>query len=926
MIDSLSDFNEGIEEVSLSSSPILVPNQHPTIPPTSYRLAIIGEAPGADEEAQGKPFVGQSGRFLDAILSKIGISRACCFVGNVCQTRPPGNDISKFEFEGKEISAGLSILHSDLQRNSPFLCVLLGKTALYAAKRTKALADWRGSTFISDVEGPFLGRKCLATYHPAACLRQYEWTPLLTFDLRKALIEARTPNLTVPPRDIYTNLSFAELCNELDHIIQNRIRVSPDIEGGIKTMSCIGLATSPGRSIVVPFAHLDGSSYWSIEEEIEIWKRVATIMADQGIKKTWQNGLYDRFVQQFSYHLITRGNEDDTMLKWWELYCELEKRLSLQTSILTNEPFYKFERKAQDQETFYRYCGKDSCVTYEINEKLGSCLDSSQLSHYQFNNSLLNVLLYAELRGIRYNEDLARSRLNEVNTQIYEEQEKLDTEARNLGALDGINFEASNSEILSQVRQICCYKKDQTTPKKVYEEAGYYGVISILDNKSPLTPRDRGLVSSLCGLTMNTKSSRFKTFLYGTCGLPTQWKQDPSTKEMRITTDYEALLKLSKSHNHPVLGYALSLSRLRTRGQMLAIRPSNGRMHCSYNLVGSETGRVTSSKSILVGQGGKRVGANLQTIPDDWDIEDQDSPLAQGMRDLFLADPECYLGKCDLKGADGWTVGAYMAMLGDPTMLDDLKFDLKPAKIVAYILKHGASKIQFHSNDREALKNLCDEIQKEDWEYFVSKQGIWGTCYTMGPRKLAERVFIESEGKVNLSEREAREFQSAIYVRYRVKLWHDWMQRYLTTQPYPAKLVTPNGQIRRFFGRNSKQRCEILGEALAHIPQVVTTYATLTAAKRLWSDPDNRTTDPELSPLGKKPTSGCLLRIEPLHQVHDELVVQFKIQDTAWAIGKLKSWFANEIVVANQRIIIPFDGAYGTAWSMDETHKVGAIK
>jgi len=116
----------------------------------------------------------------------------------------------------------------------------------------------------------------------------------------------------------------------------------------------------------------------------------------------------------------------------------------------------------------------------------------------------------------------------------------------------------------------------------------------------------------------------------------------------------------------------------------------------------------------------------MQTVPDDWDLEDEEHPLTQGMRDLMLADEGCYLAKCDLKGADGWTVGAYMAMLGDPTMLDDLKFGLKPAQVVAYILKHGAGPIRGKS--REELKEMCKEIKKDDWEYFVSKQGIWGTC------------------------------------------------------------------------------------------------------------------------------------------------------------------------------------------------------
>ena len=312
----------------------------------------------------------------------------------------------------------------------------------------------------------------------------------------------------------------------------------------------------------------------------------------------------------------------------------------------------------------------------------------------------------------------------------------------------------------------------------------------------------------------------------------------------------------------------------------------------------------------------KRVGYNMQTIPDDWEVFDEDHPVHQGMRDLFLADEGHYLAKCDLKGADGWTIGSYMTMLGDPTMLDDLKFGIKPPQVVAFILKYGAEAYQQVAKDRFLLKDRIQIISKELWEYFVSKQGFYGSCYLMGPQKLTERVFIESEGKVNLSLSQGKEFQSAIKVRYNISILHKWMERYLRGQRYPAKLTASNGFTRIFYSRNGcypKQPCDALGEALAHLPQVYTTAATLKAAYNLWVDPENHYENNKL-------------RVEILHQVHDELLVQFKIEDITWAITKLKSWFDNPIQIANQTITIPFDGSYGTSWAMDEKTKVGEIK
>lgn len=295
----------------------------------------------------------------------------------------------------------------------------------------------------------------------------------------------------------------------------------------------------------------------------------------------------------------------------------------------------------------------------------------------------------------------------------------------------------------------------------------------------------------------------------------------------------------------------------------------------------------------------------MQTVSDDWDLEDEDNLLTEGLRNLYEADEGFYLGQLDLKGSDGWSIGAQMAALGDPTMLDDLKFGLKPAQIVAFILRHGPQSVKGRA--REELKVLLKEITKESWEYFVSKQGIWGTCYTMGPRKLVERIFIESEGKVNMSEADGKVFQQSIFSRYNVKLLHSYYQREIDRHSYPYKLTAPNGQTRRFFGRKD----EILGEVLAHLPQVITTYATNLAMYKLWTDPENE--------------HNGQLRIRPLHQVHDALLCQWKIEDTEWALPRLRSYFNNPITISGQLITIPFDGAYGTNWALDETSKVGEI-
>jgi hypothetical protein len=270
------------------------------------------------------------------------------------------------------------------------------------------------------------------------------------------------------------------------------------------------------------------------------------------------------------------------------------------------------------------------------------------------------------------------------------------------------------------------------------------------------------------------------------------------------------------------------------------------------------------------------------------------------MRDLFLPDEGCFFFQCDLSGADGWTVGAHLHSLGDPTMLDDLRSKLKPAAIICYLLRHGSQSLA--GKERDEIKVLLKEVKKEDWDYFACKQGIWGTCYLMGPDKLADTILTQSEGKVALSRSQVRDFQAAVFHRYRVQVWHRVTSSKLFQKP---EMTSASGQTRHFFGRKE----EILGEALANEPQQNTTYATNLALHKLWNDPDNRIAMDH--PFIPGPTN---LRIEPLHQVHDALCGQFRKEDTAWAVDKIKSYFANTLKIAGLDIVIPFEGQYGTSW------------
>jgi DNA polymerase len=142
------------------------------------RLMLIGEAPGRDEDLQGKPFVGRAGQLLDRMLTAIGLSEEHVYITNTVYWRPPGNRTPTPE----EVEACAPFLARQIELLSPQVLVLLGGAA---AKTILGVAEG-----IMRLRGKWLTYSCggrdivtLATLHPAFLLRNPEHKRLAWRDL-----------------------------------------------------------------------------------------------------------------------------------------------------------------------------------------------------------------------------------------------------------------------------------------------------------------------------------------------------------------------------------------------------------------------------------------------------------------------------------------------------------------------------------------------------------------------------------------------------------------------------------------------------------------------------------------------------------------------------------------------------------------------
>ena len=143
-------------------------------------LVFVGEGPGADEDAQGLPFVGRAGKLLTQMIEAMGLQRKDVYICNVVKCRPPENR----QPEKDEVAECSPFLFRQIDTIAPKVIVCLGSTAAQTILQTnRGISHFRGEWL------EFRGRKLMATYHPAYLLRNPAAKSEVWKDLQKVMAE-----------------------------------------------------------------------------------------------------------------------------------------------------------------------------------------------------------------------------------------------------------------------------------------------------------------------------------------------------------------------------------------------------------------------------------------------------------------------------------------------------------------------------------------------------------------------------------------------------------------------------------------------------------------------------------------------------------------------------------------------------------------
>lgn len=578
------------------------------------RYILIGEAPSEREEEQGEPFVGASGWRLKEWWAKAGLRREDFFIDNVCQYRPPHNNIDAFDTE--YLKQWMSHLHERVAHlTDPFVLIPTGNYALYALtgkgkvkwhqKDGNALragiTEWRGS-ILSYLDQHGRTIKVVPTIHPAATFRQPDYEGVCIRDWIKIAKEGTFKELNLPvrthdtaqtPEQVETYLgSFTtgsvvavDIENPREHTIEERLNEDTGRTQKVKVpqparIVCLAFSHDPHYSLTVPTTR----AYWGDDATLEhVWGLIRGALQRDDTDKVFHNGLYDCFHLQWERAIAVRGYRFDTLYLHHALDPSDKHGLAYCASHDSREPYWKSDFKDPDeiakdfynsQETFYRYNGKDAAVTRELYEVYATRLsDQGRLQFYlQHYAALLAPLSSLQLHGVRVNDIKRRFRCANLSADCIEIQDRLE-------ALTGLQL---------------------------------YG-------KSSLS---------------NTK---LKTYLYETLKLPAQERQRKARGEKTTTVDELAVRKLMLKYPK-VLGEIGPLILTHKRKDKLREFyaedrvDADGYFRSSYSM-NTEAGRLSSYSNP------NGTGSNAQNV-------DREA------RDMFTPDDGCVLIEVDLSAAE----------------------------------------------------------------------------------------------------------------------------------------------------------------------------------------------------------------------------------------------------------------------------------
>jgi DNA polymerase-1 len=484
--------------------------------------------------------------------------------------------------------------------------------------------------------------------------------------------------------------------------------------------------------------------------------------------------------------------------------------------LITEEDLQGLDYKSRE----WVYNGLDCCVTLEIRDALLPQLDNQTRTTYEFSKALQAPILEMGMRGILVDDHRRQEVLKIYDAQVDRLAEQLDILVR-----EGVGFDTS------------------TDGKSLWW-------------RSPV---------------------RLKNLFYDVMGVNPVRKRN-AQGVYAPTVDRDALEKISDHfYAEPIAAHLIALREVdKKRSWLRTDIDSDGRMRSSFNIAGTNTGRLASSFSDF------GTGGNLQNID-------------RELRSVFVADPGWKFGNLDLEQGDARNVGAICwNLFYDKLGAKDAGAYLDACEsgdLHTFVCRMSRPDLPW-TGDLSADKKIAEQIayRQDSYRQLAKKLGH-GTNYYGTPRTMAKHTKVPT----HVIEDFQRNYFGAFPVigsfdrkDHTTPHWHNYVRGQLRDF---HSLTTIFGRKRHFFGRSWEDTT--LREAIAYEPQSMTADEIDTGLLRLWRDG----------------------RVQLLIQVHDSILFQYREEDE----DEIIPWALNELRVElelreGRKFVVPTEAKIGWNW------------
>lgn len=539
------------------------------------KIMLVGEAPEANEEREGRPFVGKSGEQLTKLLNVAEINREECYITYVIDQCPPKNDYGVYYRDRQrreplpELVEAWNRLREKIQRYRPGVVVVLGEEAMRAVCGQRSIVSRRGSIY------SYSGIPIVPTFSPKSIIfgggTSHWYTPAAIHDLIRARLVSK--NKLTPTLPEYRLISNPREMDMFFEGVSKRHGVcSFDIETtqmGGDTIRCIGFAEDDKRAVVANFED-PTIPYLEILQVIRKW------MTSGLIKWVGQNAYnFDIPYIKKTWGFEVRGFFADTMVMHHVLYPEFPHDLASISSFYSTVPYWK----DTSEENLYKYNAYDVCATFSawrgMDQEMAKC--GMKELYYTYYQPLLTPLCHITMRGMRIDKEYQRQLKRELREEITGLQKDLDKTY--------VGY-TNTDELMRKKLRVCrLIEGGRKTVKLPNKKLGKFQRkrLSSLRDAIEKEIKKKG--------SLNVRSTKdLAHFLYSVLGLPKK------TKKGRVTTDVTALNQLFIKTQHPFLK---TMIKLRTKKNMLSRwgmlkTDENDLIGTTYSF--AETGRLKSGK------------------------------------------------------------------------------------------------------------------------------------------------------------------------------------------------------------------------------------------------------------------------------------------------------------------------------------------